>query len=322
MPRRGSSPSTAFHADGMKAQSAATLKTTLGFSASAAKTGFARTRCSHNVSPSSTNWVGTTTGTSRSRPGATRRPKGLASTKVRHSASPRVASTGAVYTELGDRPRPRTRSCPRRRSELGDRLVAVALVVDLAVGGPADAVDEAHAPRCLVGGQAGLDVVDELGFGRGRDIGVELDHGHDLLAERLVRYPDHDGVAHGVVCLERLLDLLGEDLLAARVDADRAAPEQVDGAVGPDLGEVAGDGVPHAVDGLEGAVGLLRILVVAEGVAAAQRQDPDLVGAGRHFAAAVLGEHLDVGAQGERGRLGRAALAGDRHAHAERLRRA
>ena len=35
-------------------------------------------------------------------------------------------------------------------------------------------------------------------------------------------------VVHGGMCLERRLDLLGEDLLAAGVDGDRVAPEQLD----------------------------------------------------------------------------------------------
>ena len=53
----------AFHDDGMKAQSSATLRRTRGFSASAPEVGFARTEdCSHTVSFSSTNCVGTTTG--------------------------------------------------------------------------------------------------------------------------------------------------------------------------------------------------------------------------------------------------------------------
>ncbi len=100
-----------------------------------------------------------------------------------------------------------------------------------------------------------------------------LHHRHDLLAVGRVGDADDDGVAHGLVRLERLLDLLGEDLLAARVDADRAAAEQVDGAVGVDLGEVAGDGVAHAVDHLERPLRLLLVLVVAERVAPAEGED-------------------------------------------------
>ena len=48
--------------------------------------------------------------------------------------------------------------------------------------------------------------------------------------------------------LEHLLDLLGEDLLAAGVDAHRPAAEQGDRAVGLDRGVVAGDRVALAVD--------------------------------------------------------------------------
>ena len=121
--------------------------------------------------------------------------------------------------------------------------------------------------------------------------------------------------------LERLLDFFGEDLLPARVDGGRPPAQQVDGPVGVDLGEVAGDGVAHAVDLLEGAFGLLLVLVVPERVAPAERQDAHLVGPGLHRPA-VVGEHLDVRTEGERRRLGRRAAGRDRHTHAQRLGRA
>ena len=52
--------------------------------------------------------------------------------------------------------------------------------------------------------------------------------------------PDAHGVDHAAVGLQHLLDLFGEHLLAAGVDAHRAAAEQVERAVGADLGPVAG----------------------------------------------------------------------------------
>ena len=158
MPRAGSSSPIAFQADGIKAQSPATLRSTRGFSASAANSGFLRTRCKWTVLPSRTNCVGTTTGTSRWRPAATRWPKLLASTKGRHSASPRVASTGAVYI-------PRVWHSGRG-FEFLDRLGPMTRVVDLAVGGAADGVDHAHPAGGLVVGEPLLDVRDDLGFNR------------------------------------------------------------------------------------------------------------------------------------------------------------
>ena len=81
-----------------------------------------------------------------------------------------------------------------------------------------------------------------------RRAGLGLDDGGDGLAELLVGHADHHGVAHRGVLLEHLLDLLGEDLLAAGVDAHRAAAEQGDRAVGLDRRVVAGDRVALAVD--------------------------------------------------------------------------
>ena len=130
-----------------------------------------------------------------------------------------------------------------------------------------------------------------------------------------------DGVAHAGVRLERLFDLLGEDLLAARVDGGRAASEQVDRAVGVDLGEVARDGVAHAVDHLERAFGLVGVLVIPERVAAAQGEHADLLGAGGHLGAVVI-EHFDVRPQSEHCRGRGVAGARDRHSHADRFGRA
>ena len=75
MPSSGSSSPMAFHAEGMKAQSPATLISTRGCSSIASRIGFLPTRWRITSSPSRTNWVGTTTGTSRPLPAATRWPK-------------------------------------------------------------------------------------------------------------------------------------------------------------------------------------------------------------------------------------------------------
>src|SRR6202050_5766171 len=215
MPNAGSSASMAFQADGMKAQSSATLRTTRGFSASASNTGLARTRCSHTVVRASTNWVGTTTGTSRSgAPRATRCPKGCAATKARHSWSPSVASTGAMNMSQSGPGRPAARSVRPRLHSL-NRLGPMALVVDLAVRRPPDGGDAAHPARRLVRGQAFLHVPDQLGLVGHRRPVRRLDPGPALLAVGRVWAAHHHGVAHRRVRLQSLLDLLGEDLLAA-----------------------------------------------------------------------------------------------------------
>src|SRR3546814_12834618 len=74
------------------------------------------------------------------------------------------------------------------------------------------------------------------------------------------------------VGLDRLLDLLGKALLAAGVDAHRAAAEHADAAVVLQHGVVAGAGVALAADHDEGAGRLLGVLVVADGLAAADGQ--------------------------------------------------
>ena len=75
-----------------------------------------------------------------------------------------------------------------------------------------------------------------------------LDEGGDLLAPALVVGADDGGVEDVVVAQQDGLDLLGVDLLAAGVDADRAAAEHGDRAVVLAAGEVAGDRPALAVD--------------------------------------------------------------------------
>ncbi|HLB83496.1 MAG TPA: FtsQ-type POTRA domain-containing protein, partial [Steroidobacteraceae bacterium] len=73
--------------------------------------------------------------------------------------------------------------------------------------------------------------------------GVRLDERGDRLAPLLVGQPDDRGVGDGRVQFEALFDLLRVHLLAAGVDALAAPAEELDGAVGLDLGPVAGDRV-------------------------------------------------------------------------------
>src|SRR5439155_826357 len=121
-------------------------------------------------------------------------------------------------------------------------------------------------PRC---GRAGPNEV--LSVGRGRVVATTvvhrapsdewrplvpyalgLVHGHDGLAEPRVRHAHDGGVAHGGVLLEGLLDLFGEDLLAAGVDAARAPAEEHDRAVCLDGPHVAGHDPALATDAAVG----------------------------------------------------------------------
>ena len=123
--------------------------------------------------------------------------------------------------------------------------------------------------------------------------------------------------------LEHGLDLFGVDLLAAGVDAQRPAPEQVHGAVGVDGGHVAGQRPALAVDLHERARAALGILVVAERHAATSGEPADDAAAGRRPGAASLVDHDRLGFGGERERRRRRAAAGrDRDRLRGRLRRA
>ena len=140
-----------------------------------------------------------------------------------------------------------------------------------------------------------------------------LDDADDRLAEAVVGHADDDGVAHGRVRLQHLLDLLGEHLLAARVDAHRPAAEEVDRAVGVDRGEVAGDAPAASVDDAERGRRLGVVLVVADGQEPADGDHADLARP-RLDAAAVVGEHGVVLGDREVRRLPRPHPAADTEA--------
>ena len=130
-------------------------------------------------------------------------------------------------------PRPRPRRAP---------------VVGLAARVARHLVDEVELPRHLVAGDLGAAVLDELVEGGRARPGAGSHDGGDPLAPPLVGDADDEGVEHLRVGLQRRLDLLGVDLLAARVDALRAAAEQRHRAVELEAGEVAGHRVALAVD--------------------------------------------------------------------------
>src|SRR5690606_23023062 len=110
-----------------------------------------------------------------------------------------------------------------------------------------------------------------------------------------------------------------EDLLAARVDALRAAPEDGDRAVRLRAGEVAHHDVAHAVEHEEGARALLEILPVADRHAAAKRELADAARAGLDHPSLVVDDdrvgvhaeaHAAVHALAARVHALRAALRG------------
>src|SRR5436853_181039 len=82
--------------------------------------------------------------------------------------------------------------------------------------------------------------------------------------EPVVGHADDDRVEHAGMGPDGGLDLLGEDLLAARVDAARAPTEEHDPALGVDRRQVARHHPPHSV-GIRAERGrrLDRILPVA-----------------------------------------------------------
>src|SRR5262245_60525444 len=84
---------------------------------------------------------------------------------------------------------------------------------DLARRALGEGVDEPDVTRVLVGRDARLDVVAQLGRGGGR-ARLERDRGPDLLAERVVRDADHGRLEHGGVLVDDLLDLARVDIEA------------------------------------------------------------------------------------------------------------
>ena len=119
------------------------------------------------------------------------------------------------------------------------RVLLGALVVGLAVRSARHLVDEDDALRRLEPGELRLDVGDHVGLvDRVPSVAAT---GSDGLAEPFVVDPDDQAIPHARYALDCLLDLFGEDLLAAGVDHLAASAEQDQRAVGGDLGEVAGN---------------------------------------------------------------------------------
>src|SRR5436190_5781619 len=87
----------------------------------------------------------------------------------------------------------------------------------LAGGVAGQLVDEDDVAGCLVAGEVLRDVRLDLVDGELRTV-VEYDERPQPLSEPVVGHADRRGLADGVVGVEQLLDLAGEDVLAAGHD--------------------------------------------------------------------------------------------------------
>ena len=124
-----------------------------------------------------------------------------------------------------------------RWSSASEARTAVAgpAVVGLARGRAGHAVGEHPRPGDLVAGEVARGRARPARRSDGRrHAGAHGDDRAHPLAEALVGHADDEGVEDRRMALEHALDLLGEDLLAAGVDAGRAPAQHPDRAVGLD----------------------------------------------------------------------------------------
>ena len=160
----------------------------------------------------------------------------------------------------------------RSRRRRGRRVVGLA---GRAARNLVDDDDSAAAPcsrRGALADQPRSSSTSTVVPGRRRD-----DRDHDLAPLARPRPPTTSAVVDGGVLLQRLLDLLGPDLLAAGRDAARAASEERDGAVGV-------DGWPSRRAPRSGRPSISRntradalgVLVVADGDVARRREQARL----------------------------------------------
>src|SRR5437763_8059721 len=137
-------------------------------------------------------------------------------------------------------------------------------VVGFAAGRAMQLVEQVHGPGHLVARHLGAAVGGDVVWSR-RGPRPGLDERRDPLAPLLVGHADHHGVEDVGMALQGGLDLFRIHLLAARVDADGAPPQDEHGAVGLDRRHVAREYPTFAVDLLEGPRRLLGVVVIAEG---------------------------------------------------------
>jgi hypothetical protein len=143
------------------------------------------------------------------------------------------------------------------------------LVVGLAVVRALDRVADHDVLRDFEVRERRLEEAADLVGSRWRGGG---DHRRDPLAEALVRQPNDKTVVNERVALDRLFDLLGENLLATRVDAVRSPPVECDRTISIDGRPVAGDGEGLTVELDECPRRRRSILVVANGTGPAGKE--------------------------------------------------
>ena len=119
----------------------------------------------------------------------------------------------------------------------------------------------------------------------------QLNNRDDLIPPPRAGPARHHHVVDGGMLGDRSLDLFGEDLLAAGIDGDRIAAQQLDLAVGVPAGPVAGHGVPDPFDDRERPRRLFRITQVAQRYQALLGQPADFLVARRQDPGHVLADH-------------------------------
>ncbi len=84
---------------------------------------------------------------------------------------------------------------------------------------------------------------------------------------------------------ECLFNLFGINLLSRRIDADRAAPKQGEGAIASHNAPVTGYGIALSINGFECLSRFLRILVISQWHCPAARYKTRLIRARFNFTA-------------------------------------
>src|SRR5262245_23024033 len=120
-------------------------------------------------------------------------------------------------------------------------------IVRLATRRATDLVNEVQFARDLVAREVCPAMRGQL-FQRQPVTRSSLHDGRDAASPALVGHADDDRIEHRGMRLQHAFDLIGEDLLASRVDARRTAPEQPNRAVRLDGGEITGNGPAAPVD--------------------------------------------------------------------------
>src|SRR5437660_170125 len=110
---------------------------------------------------------------------------------------------------------------------------------DLAGDAERQAVDNVNLARHLKRRQQVIEKGDQLRRGGG-GAGVEDDGGADILAQPWMRYGEGRGLAHGRMTQQRLLDVVGRDLLAAAIDDFLGAADDGEDTLLVDQAEIAG----------------------------------------------------------------------------------